>query len=403
MVLSAKNINAKPLHAVIDNKVAHASSSKDDKVVFAPANDYFIRKVNMAVKEADSRLQERQETRDDDPFGHGNNTSPYPVVDISSWMAPASNDPHLLLERARVVDQVTEQVTTAGSFNIKGHGLSQQLLEELENSARAFFEQPVDVKKKFINPLGDKKIGYSAIQSESSENVYKRDGKPEERMDLREVYSTIYPPTCKMNQAVLHPQKQKELMDQYLEHMTRIDECLHVILTAVIKKLKPGVDIPDDHLQQAKGGATGLLRVSRYPKMTDSKYDKANKIKAHSDWGPLTILYSQESGLEEIRDGEWTKVPIGKGELHVNIGDPICVWSNLAFQNNIHRVSPDAAADRISFAYFAASGEIPNKDLPGIEPVCEADEEAVFPGNLSAYQYVHRFVEAYFNQKQECT
>ena len=91
----------------------------------------------------------------------------------------------------------------------------------------------------------------------------------------------------------------------------------------------------------------------------------------------MTILYAQQDGLEEIRDGRWIKVPMNKGELHVSIGELYTVWSNELFTNNVHRVSSQAVDDRLSFAYFFGQGQ--KEGSKYMEPILAANEQPKFP------------------------
>ena len=155
--------------------------------------------------------------------------------------------------------------------------------------------------------------------------------------------------------------------------------------------LAKSVDIPLTYLSDADKGSTGALRALRYPAMP-KEYDNATKLVPHSDFGTLTILYvGSEKGLEEIRDGRWVEVPTAKeGELHVTVGEVYHMYSNGLFANNVHRVSSQAAKDRVSFAHFVAQGQ---QSGDGIDPVCAKGETARFPRTSSA-EHLNDYIEA---------
>jgi isopenicillin N synthase-like dioxygenase len=68
---------------------------------------------------------------------------------------------------------------------------------------------------------------------------------------------------------------------------------------------------------------------------------------AHTDYGCLTILRSQDSagGLQvQDRDGDWVDVQGLDDAFVINIADAMGVWSNDRFVSTVHRVvtPPDA-------------------------------------------------------------
>jgi len=354
--------------------LGHPSAKPQDQpALITNVNQYFINQVLDTVKQTNLRMG-------DEP---AKELEEYPCIDISSWMEPHGERS----ERERVVAEVTKQAMEAGSFNISNYGVTDDLFERMASRSKKFFELPLEEKQNYAS---ENKGGYLAIQSESAAAVYNDFSKETERRDLREVYSAVYPPESPIN--AKGPNFYREVIDEYLHRMTAVDTVLHSILTAALAKAK-GVNLPEDLLNFAKGTSTGLLRCSRYPKVSE-EYDGAIKLKAHSDWGPLTIIYSESPGLLEIRDGKWIRVPVRKGQLHVVIGETMSVWSNLLFKNNIHCVSSDASPDRISYPYFAGAGESNGEE--GIEPICAAGEAPLF-GKLSASSHVDAYCKKYFN------
>jgi len=351
------------------------------------ANSFFVDSVKRLVEEVDRRSDNANGERLPEPPME----EEYPCIDISSWMNPNESTRE---EREKVTRFVAEQAAAAGSFNVVGHGVDQDLFDRLDFRSRQFFELSLEEKQKYARE--NHKCGYTAVKSESVSAVYGDDGvddKETEKRDLREVYSAVYPRDSPVN---VGPDFYREVVDEYIERMNKLDIVLHRILSAALATSK-GISVPENLFNTAKGSSTeGCLRCSRYPKMDDDKYDDACKLKAHSDWGTLAVLYSESSGLEEIRDGRWIAVPVRRGELHVAIGETIAVWSNLRFKNNVHRVGRNAERDRISYAYFAAQGFGSCDTDEGIEPVCGPGEEPKF-GKISTSAHVENYFKTYFS------
>jgi isopenicillin N synthase-like dioxygenase len=344
------------------------------------AKKYFMDLVNRTAAEVDARMNGEVAPVPAD----------YPCIDISAWMNDDGDDSPISKEaRARVVSQVTKQAIETGSFNIIGHGIDLEFFDHLEAQSRKFSEMPVEEKEKLC--IKGSHHGYNPLQSESVSTVLGREGcKETEKQDLREMYSAIYPLEGNMCDG---PHFYREIVDEYMCHMDRVDQVLLKILSVGLAETK-GIALPETFLIQAKGASKGLLRCSHYVKMTQ-EYDDAKRLAPHSDWGPLTILYTEAMGLVENRYEEWVQVPARKGQLHVFIGETLAAWTNLLFKNNVHYVGPQTS-DRLSYAYFCGQGfdRGSDTDNDGIEPVCAPGETPKF-GKISSGSHVLEYSKAY--------
>lgn len=320
----------------------------------------------------------------------------YPTVDVSSWMVAASNprERSVTKEQEAVVDSIVEQVTTAGSFNVTGHGIPQQLLDRLDAMSREFFSLPLEVKERCHN--AESKRGYTRIREESVASVYGYKTKATEQFDLRECYSVLNPPENPMNAE--GPEEYQQVLSEYLAHMDRLDTALHLLFTAALMKTKRSVSIPHDLLESAKGGAKGLFRATHYPSLGD-EYRDAVKLGAHSDWGTITIVNAPDPGLEEIRDGRWIKVPVRRGELHIIVGEMAAAWTNLSFVNNVHRVN-DFEGERASYVYFCGGQRETAASQRGIAPVCGPNEVPRF-GTVSFIEHADKYLQNYLSHSKQ--
>lgn len=185
------------------------------------------------------------------------------------------------------------------------------------------------------------------------------------------------------------PNDYQQALDEYLMHMDRLERLLYRLLTLALIHAK-NVDLPDDFLGRAREDRQAVFRTLYYPDI-DSKYQMANKMQPHSDWGGLTILTSTAKGLEEIRDHQWVEVPCQPGRLHVILSEMLVIWSNGLFQNNIHRVSSAASGqEKLSFAYFTANGPT-RDDVVAVPPVCAEGEERLFAPTTIAEHFDNYF------------
>lgn len=61
-----------------------------------------------------------------------------PTVDISAILLPTASD----AERHQVIEHVRQASTTYGFFNLVGHGISHELLQQAFESSKLFFSLP---------------------------------------------------------------------------------------------------------------------------------------------------------------------------------------------------------------------------------------------------------------------
>jgi len=351
--------------------VSVAESAVDNATMISEPHKYFPTQIRHIVDAADAINPDAIDL----PHNHS-----YPVIDISPWLNASTSSE---ADRQHVVNQVLYEAIRSGSFNIIGHCIENTLFDRLYSSAESFFSMSLEQKMQYSS--GNNLAGYVANRNESVASIHKS-GSSKEQKDLRETFSISYPPNFDGN--VRGPQDFHDAMAQYIEQLQSVEKTIQQIFTAALSLAK-GIDLPITFLKDAEGDATGLLRTSRYP--STPGFEDATKLLPHSDFGTITIIASSEEGLEEIREGRWYKVPMGKGELHVSVGEVYTMWSNGLFKNNIHRVSKEAKKDRISFPYFTSQGKLTNNI--GISPICSDGEVPRFP-RVSPKEHVMQYFSA---------
>jgi len=352
----------------------------DNATMISEPHKYFPTQIRRIVDAADAINPDAIDL----PHNHS-----YPVIDISPWLNPSTSS---VEDRQHVVNQVLYEAITSGSFNIIGHGIENTLFDRLYSSAENFFSMSLEQKMQYSS--GNNLAGYVPNRNESVASVNKS-GNSKEQKDLRETFSISYPPNFHGN--VRGPQDFHDAMAQYIEQLQSVQIALKQMFSSALSLAK-GIDLPITYLSDVEEGATGLLRASRYP--STPGFEDATKLLPHSDVGTITIIASSEEGLEEIRDGRWYKVPLRKGELHVNVGQVYSMWSNGLFQHSIHRVSKKAKEDRISFPYFTSQGKrssVIGTDV-GVSPVCSDDEVIKFP-RISTLGHLKKYIGAFTGGK----
>lgn len=87
----------------------------------------------------------------------------------------------------------------------------------------------------------------------------------------------------------------------------------------------------------------------------DETRDKCIGHQKHTDIGSLTLLFSEEWGLQVQRPGtdDWGFVAPKEGHAIINVGDSLRFASEQKLYSCMHQVLPvDTKADRYSIAFF---------------------------------------------------
>ena len=94
------------------------------------------------------------------------------------------------------------------------------------------------------------------------------------------------------------------------------------------------------------------LRLLHYPAAASAA--KPSRAGAHTDYGNLTLLATDDVGGLEVRarSGDWIDAPVVEGAFVVNIGDCLMRWTNDVYVSTPHRVVNRSSRDRYSIAFF---------------------------------------------------
>ena len=91
------------------------------------------------------------------------------------------------------------------------------------------------------------------------------------------------------------------------------------------------------------------LVFQSYPSIRE--YKDVIRLNAHKDFGLLTVLYFEESGLEVHYQNTWESIPAQKDCVVVNLGNALELMTGKQCHSALHRVK-NATEDRVSMVYF---------------------------------------------------
>jgi isopenicillin N synthase-like dioxygenase len=220
-------------------------------------------------------------------------------------------------------DEIRGACETVGFFTVVGHGVPDELVEEVAARSRAFFDLPDVEKERFrtpaetpgvpvYRPLGAEKLGANADRKAS--------------LDWGPSLAGVAWPTSELRRAY----------ERYYTEMLRV-------ASSLVAAFELGIDeLFDDR--------SSSLRVIDYPAGASG-----TRAGAHRDYGALTLIRSDAPGLEvQTRAGDWLPVQAPPGGFVVNIGDLLQRWTQDRWVSTLHRVvgNEEQAPRRQSLVFF---------------------------------------------------
>lgn len=280
-------------------------------------------------------------------------TSRVPLVDLTGAFEPGP-------ARDAVIDTIRDACEDVGFLVITGHGVADEVIAGIEGSAREFFALPEDEKLRAAGPDGVFR-GFTPAQASAlalSRDVetppdlcelytINRFDDPEaaERAGLREGREGFFAPNIWPEE----PAGFQPAAEAYYAVMEGLaTELMRLMALALGLDEHWFDDKIRDHITN--------LTVNHYPASHGPGLPGQFRRGAHSDWGSLTILYTDgEPGLQICTpEGEWEDVPYLPGSFVINLGDLMAAWTNDRWVSTFHRVvaPTEPTGDRISIAFF---------------------------------------------------
>lgn len=227
--------------------------------------------------------------------------------------------------------------TQWGFFQLVSHGVSHELIERFKLESKAFFELPMEEKKKYWQTPDDPE-GFGQRFVVASED---------QKLNWYYAFSlTVLPLQLRRPHLLpLLPLPFRETLESYTTEVkqlaTKIFNCMAEDLKNVREDLR---GLFDDGKQS--------IKIAYYPPCPQN--DKVIGLLPHSDPSALTILQqlNEVDGLEIRKDGRWLPVQPLPNAFIVNIGDFLEIVSNGIYKSVEHRAKVDPKTERLSAASF---------------------------------------------------
>jgi isopenicillin N synthase-like dioxygenase len=269
-----------------------------------------------------------------------------PVIDLGDADAPAR------------IDRACRE---HGFFSVTGHGVDEQLLDDLVATAHDFFARPDEEKAAIAMSHGGRAWrGWFPLAGELTSGV------PDRKEGI--YFGAEGPPSAlPLHGPNLFPDEPAALRPTVLATLDAFTELGHRLMALLAEGLGLEPGFFADHLTR---DPTILFRIFHYPPAVPEDGAGDWGVAEHTDYGLLTLLLQDDSGGLQVRTGgEWVDVPPVPGALVCNLGDMLERLTEGRYRSTPHRVLSPRDRDRISCPFFFDPGwDVEVEPLPLPDP-----------------------------------
>lgn len=303
----------------------------------------------------------------------------------------------------QIVADVRRACTECGFFYVTGHTIqTQPILEQ----SRSFFALPDDQKRAVRDPTLTR--GYTAMQEETLDPIHQSEGDTKEgfyisindiptndpRYNPAKLTGPNQWPSKETTPDLKDPQEWKLVMEMYMQDAT-------ILCRTIVQLLAESLNLSPDHFDHAFHDLPlATLRLLHYTSTISQPEMGLYACGAHSDYGMLTLLLTDEvSGLEimDLRTQQWVQVPSRKDHFVVNLGDMLERWTNGMYRSTMHRVVNRNGKERYSIPYFFE----PSFDtiVECLPCCCNDDNPAKWPPTTSGQHLLSKYTQTHADYK----
>lgn len=249
-----------------------------------------------------------------------------PSVDLRDFL---SDDP---IRKQKFVNEIGKAYEEIGFVALKGHFLEDQLVTNLYQEVRNFFELPLSVKEQYEIPGIGGQRGYVSFGKEHAKG--RKEG------DLKEFWH--FGQYVQDNEA-LEATYPKNVEVKELPNFNAIGKETYQKLEKtgvyVLRALALFLGLDEFYFDKFVKNGNSILRPIHYPPI-QSEPQTAVRAAAHGDINLITLLMgAQGKGLQvQNHDGQWIDAIAAEDELVINVGDMLSRHSNNRLKSTIHQV-----------------------------------------------------------------
>ena len=253
-----------------------------------------------------------------------------PSLDLRDFLSEDAN------RKEEFVQAIGRAFQEIGFCAVKGHLLSDDLVERLYKQIKLFFDLPYEVKAKYEFPQYSGQRGYVSFGKESA--------KGSKHGDLKEYWHFgQYIEEAEKEKYNYFPNVYVEELSEFNEVGREVYSTLEKTAKHILRALALYLNIEEDYFDQYIKNGNSILRPIHYPPILEDPKE-AVRASAHGDINLITLLMGAHGkGLQvQHSNGDWIDAVASEDELMINIGDMLSRHTNNLLKSTVHRVvNPD--------------------------------------------------------------
>jgi isopenicillin N synthase-like dioxygenase len=267
-----------------------------------------------------------------------------PVIDIAPLMHRCR-----VAARGAVAAEIEAACRSTGFFYVRGHGVTDDIIGQLDAASRRFFALPNEAKQAIAMEHGGRAWrGWFPLEGELTSGVPDRKEGLYFGVDLPPQHPRVRA-RWPLHGPNLWPKEVPELRPAVDAYMRTTIAAAHALMEGIALAL--GLDA-DYFARTYTAEPTVLFRIFHYPPQR-SPHDAQWGVGEHTDYGLLTLLAQDEHGGLQVRTPNgWIDAPPIAGTLVCNIGDMLDRLTGGWFKSTPHRVRNTSGHERLSFPLF---------------------------------------------------
>ncbi len=238
-------------------------------------------------------------------------------------------------QRQQFVADIGKAFNETGFVTIANHGLSNELIEELYQVVKAFFDQPQEIKNKYEFPELAGQRGYTSKGKEKA-----KDSKTPDLKEFWQRGQTIVGEEYSKADFPDNPDVAE--LPRFNEVTAEIYKKLEDAGRNILKAISTYLELPEDYFEQYVINGNSILRAIHYFPIEnpDAIAPDAVRAGAHEDINLITLLIGASAdGLEVLtKDNEWFAIKAKGEDIVVNVGDMLQRLTNNKLKSTTHRV-----------------------------------------------------------------
>ncbi|MFK8022391.1 MAG: isopenicillin N synthase family dioxygenase [Ilumatobacter sp.] len=314
-----------------------------------------------------------------------------PLIDLGRWRSGDAE------ARTRIAQQVDAALTDVGFLIVTGHGVPDEVIEDVRRTCGSVFALPTDTKLGYRQRNGIGGAGWTPIGAEANAYASGQATPP----DLKETW-TVGPVA---DGAVVPTSHGIVPVDnRFPSEVPAFEPAIRRYLDAgltmaadLFELMAVAAGVPSDTFTSLCSEPFHNLNLTWYPPMVsrdgvivEPEPDQF-RIGPHSDFGTITILHREPSDPPlqvQLSDGTWADLPHVPDSFVVNTGDQLAYWSGDRWRSNPHRipapVGEAAREGRLSLVLFLETNKGAMLEPLGRPDAAPMDADAYLMDKLTA-------------------